>query len=128
MGQIHPRATRVLLVEDDILISMMIEDAMMERGFEVHAAANAADALALLRSAAPIDVLFTDIHLADGMDGAALARRARELRPALAVVYSSGSESAVPDAVPGSMFVPKPYAPAQVCAMLARIAAAPIAA
>ncbi len=50
--------------------------------------ANAADALQRLASV-PVDVLFTDINLPGGMDGAALARRAREMRPHLPVVYAS---------------------------------------
>ncbi len=126
MGQRHPlhNAPRVLLVEDEILISMMIEDAMIERGFEVYTATSADEALHYLADGPPIDVLFTDINLGGDMDGAALARRARELRPAVAVVYASGTQHAVADAVPHSTFVPKPYAPADVCALVAEMASA----
>jgi len=56
------------------------------------------------------------------MDGAALARRARELHPELAVLYASGSMKSVANAVPGSTFVPKPYALADVCKMVAQMA------
>ena len=126
MGQIYslPRAPSILLVEDEALVSMMIEDAMVERGFTVHAAADAAGALRFLAGGAPVDILFTDINLSGEMNGAALARLARELRPQLAVVYASGTLRAVADAVPGSIFVAKPYLPAQVCAMLEEMAAA----
>jgi CheY-like chemotaxis protein len=116
-----PRAPRVLLVEDEVLISMMIEDAMVARGFEVYTATNAGDALQLL-SEASVDVLFTDINIEGDMDGRALARRARELRPDLAVLYASGTMKGIADAVPGSTFVPKPYAPADVCAIVAGMA------
>jgi DNA-binding NtrC family response regulator len=115
------RAPRVLLVEDEVLISMMIEDAMIARGFEVLTATNAGDALQVLSDGMPVDVLFTDINIEGDMDGTALAHRAREIRPELAVLYASGTLKAIADAVPGSTFVPKPYAPADVCAMVARL-------
>ncbi len=69
----------VLFVEDELLISEWVAEALAEQGFAVLTATNAADALAHLASV-PVDVLFTDINLPGGMDGAALARRARELR------------------------------------------------
>jgi CheY-like chemotaxis protein len=80
---------------------------------------NAADALRHLASD-PVDVLFTDINLPGGMDGAALARRARELMPHLPVVYASARISMLePDArVPGAIIVPKPYEPALVGRLL----------
>lgn len=125
MGQVQAfgRLPRVLLVEDEVLISMMIEDAMLERGFEVHTATNADDALQFLADGPPIDVLFTDINLDGDMDGAALARRAREMQPSLAVLYASGTQARVENAVPGSTFVPKPYVPSEVCSMVADMAA-----
>ncbi|CAL8980973.1 response regulator [Rhodoplanes serenus] len=118
------RPPRVLLVEDEILISMMIEDAMVEHGFEVYTATNAGDALQVLADGTPVDVLFTDINIEGEVDGNALAHRAREMRPELAVLYASGTLRGVPDPVPGSTFVPKPYAPRDVCAMVASLAPA----
>jgi CheY-like chemotaxis protein len=111
---------RVLLVEDEYLISEWVVESLSEQGFAVHAAANAADALRYLASS-PVDVLFTDINLAGGMDGAMLARRARELLPDLPVVYASARPNVLDSTVrvPGSIFVPKPYAPAQVGRILA---------
>lgn len=118
------RAPRVLLVEDEVLISMMIEDAMLAEGFEVYTATNAGDALQMLSEGTPVDVLFTDINIEGEMDGAALAHRARELRPELPVLYASGTLTAIVNAVPGSTFVPKPYAPSDVCAKVAEMASA----
>jgi two-component system, response regulator PdtaR len=105
---------RILLVEDEFLIAEWVAESLSEQGFAVHAASNARDALQHL-AAAPVDILFTDINLADGMDGTALARRAREILPKLPIVYASarlkaGSE----ERVPGALFVPKPYEPCAV--------------
>jgi len=58
MDRSRSRAPRVLLVEDEVLISMMIEDAMVARGFEVYTATNAGDALQVLSEGPPVDVLF----------------------------------------------------------------------
>jgi CheY-like chemotaxis protein len=69
---------RVLFVEDEFLISELVAESLSEQGFSVRTASNGTDALRYLASA-PVDVLFTDINLAGGMDGTTLARRAREI-------------------------------------------------
>ncbi len=111
---------RVLLVEDELLIGEWVAESLSEQGFAVHTVTNAADALRYLAST-PVDVLFTDINLPGGIDGATLARRARELLPHLPVVYASAQVNMLdPQAcVPGSIFVSKPYAPALVGRLLA---------
>jgi CheY-like chemotaxis protein len=110
----------VLFVEDEFLISEWVVQSLSEQGFAVQAVSNAADALRAL-SLEPVDVLFTDINLPGGMDGAALARRAREMQPSLPVVYASARSNMLKpgDRVPGSTFVPKPYEPAFVGRLLA---------
>jgi len=114
------RPIRVLLVEDELLISEWVAESLEEQGFAVHTVTNAMDALRHL-NAEPVDVLFTDINLPGGVDGTALARRARELRPDLPVVYASGRVNILDPqvGVPGSAFVPKPYVPALIGRVLA---------
>jgi CheY-like chemotaxis protein len=109
----------VLFVEDEFLISEWVSQSLSEQGFDVQTVTNAADALAHL-AALPVDVLFTDINLPGGMDGAALARRAREMQPQLPVVYASARATLLKqDArVPGSIVVPKPYEPVLVGRLL----------
>ncbi len=110
----------VLLVEDEPMISDIAAEALLEQGFEVSTVSNAADALRRLMSGSTIDVLFTDVNLPGGMAGAALAARARELRPDLPVVYTSGRQSRIEhlNPVEGSMFVPKPYDPFNIGQLL----------
>jgi CheY-like chemotaxis protein len=116
---------RILLVEDECLISAMVADVLAEHGCEVHVSSNAREALQHLTCGAPCDVLFTDINLPGGVDGATLARLARELRPGLPVVYASGLVNAIEqlDSVPGATFVAKPYDPEKVCTLLQSFAA-----
>ena len=100
----------VLLVEDEPLLGELVSEALTDQGFEVHAAPDAGRALRYLLSGAEVDVLFTDLDLGKGMDGAALAQLAREMRPKLPIVYTSGRRSLTDiAAVPGAAFLPKPY-------------------
>jgi CheY-like chemotaxis protein len=108
--EIGPR-TRVLLVEDEPLVSEVVAEALADQGFTVETATNAVEALHRLRTGLPIDILFTDVVLPGDMDGATLARRARELMPHLPVIYTSGRRHVIKglEPVEGAMFVPKPY-------------------
>lgn len=116
----------VLLVEDEALIAAMAADWLAEHGFKVYVATNAHDALLRLRAGIQIDALFTDIDLGGEVDGTMLALIARQLRPDLAVVYTSGRWGTAEQfpTVPGSHFLPKPYDPDEVCAVLRRLLAA----
>ncbi len=117
------RRTSVLLVEDEVLISDLVADALCECGFAVHAEADAQGALRYLESGAAVDILFTDIDLVGDMDGSELAELARKQRPDLPIVYCSGrySPSALAQPVPRSMFVRKPYATADIATLLTRL-------
>jgi CheY-like chemotaxis protein len=119
------RRKRILVVEDEELVSAVISDALTEDGFDVQVYSNAGDALAYLKSGNPVDVLFTDIDLPGGMDGGYLASRARELNPELPVVYASGKPFGLRHVaqVPGSIFLQKPYDLEQACLLVARISA-----
>lgn len=103
---------RILVVEDEVLIAEWVAESLSDQGFAVETVSNAGDALRHLASA-PVDILFTDINLPGEMDGAALARCAREMLPHLPVVYASGRVTMLePQArVPGAIIVPKPYEP-----------------
>jgi len=103
---------RVLLVEDEFLIAEWVADSLSEQGFSVRTASNAAEALRHLADGR-FDLLFTDINLPGGMDGAALARRARQVQPDLPVIYASARLAVLaPGAgVPGGILLPKPYEP-----------------
>jgi CheY-like chemotaxis protein len=119
------RPTHVLFVEDETLISDLIVEVLGERGFDVHAVADAEDALRYIDDGSQVDVLFTDINLPGGMDGSLLAEEVRERRPELPIVYCSGRYpvSALMPLVPRSIFVRKPYDPIELCTLLERLTA-----
>ena len=88
-----PEHRTILFVEDEPLLGELMTEALTDKGFDVEVAPDAGHALRYLLSGAEVDVLFTDIDLGEGMDGATLARLAREMRPQLPVVYASGRRS-----------------------------------
>lgn len=111
------------MVEDEVLISNLVADALSASGFLVHEVTTADEALEYMDSGATIDVLFTDINLPGGMNGAELAARARETRPEMPIVYASGrhKSSEIAPLVPRSLFMAKPYDPDDVCALSTRL-------
>ncbi|QLF92823.1 response regulator [Pseudomonas sp. ABC1] len=80
---------RVLLVEDDSTLRLLMGEVMVELGHQVCLSESAEDALQLLVTQ-PFDVLLTDIGLA-GMSGLDLVREVRRQGRGLAVVIASGS-------------------------------------
>jgi CheY-like chemotaxis protein len=112
----------VLTVEDDEQVRVLAESILKEEGYETLSANNVNEALALLRSDQKIDVLFTDIQLANDFQGGLdLAQEAVRLRPKIPVVYSSGRD--LTDGmrilfVEHSLYLRKPYDPVQLTAAM----------
>ena len=103
----------VLIVEDEVLIRNLIGLALRRQGFRVMAAACGADGLNLFyENAATIDLLITDLSLPK-IRGTELAKRAREVRPDLPVIYASGSFRMEPfisdEYVTGAAYLAKPF-------------------
>ena len=125
MGQMKPfrTGTRVLVVEDEALISEFIADILDEQGFDVLIVSNAADALSHIVSGVQIDALFTDVNLPGDMDGVELANRVRLLRPDIPIVYTSGHwhPTERERLVSRSVFLAKPYDPYHAGTLLMRM-------
>jgi PAS domain S-box-containing protein len=86
-----PRGHETILVaEDDPFVRSSVILRIESLGYSVVAAVNGNDALLKLRAHPEIDMLFTDIVMPGGMNGWELADQARQIRPGLPVVYSSG--------------------------------------
>ena len=75
----------VLVVEDNERIRKAEAEALSSRGYDVHTATSAEEALPVL-AGAHIDLLVTDMHLPGEIQGVALARRAREQWPDAKIV------------------------------------------
>lgn len=85
-----PAAETILVVEDDDDVRTYTLECLRELGYRVMEAHDGASALRLIqRQDEPIDLLFTDVVM-PGMSGRELADAAREIRPTLKVLYTSG--------------------------------------
>jgi|SRR5690606_5631272 len=101
--------SKVLLVEDELLVRELAYEDMTEAGFDVTASSNGDEALALLREGHRFDLLFTDIRMPGATDGWALAHEAKQLLPDLRVIYATGLGDAGDRLGEGERFVRKPY-------------------
>jgi CheY-like chemotaxis protein len=114
-----PRAARsagnevILAVEDNPDIRATVVRQLCDLGYRVHEADSAAAALQILDSAAPIDLLFTDMLMPSGLNGKELALKARAMRAGLKVLFTSGflgtSANRGAQLEPGDVLLSKPY-------------------
>jgi CheY-like chemotaxis protein len=79
----------VLVVEDNDEVRSYSSQVLTELGYTVLEAANADEALAILKADQRIDLLFTDVVL-PGRTGKQIADEALALRPALKVLFTTG--------------------------------------
>lgn len=89
---------RVLVVEDQAALRMLVCDLLDRNGFDTVAAADAAEATRLFAEFDP-DALLTDIDLGSRPSGAELAAMLSELAPHLAIVFLSSFPRAAAGAV-----------------------------
>jgi CheY-like chemotaxis protein len=109
----------ILSVEDDGDVRELVDTVLAAAGFRVMSAANAEAAIPLLEGDEPIDLLLTDVVM-PGLDGMALARIARRLRPNMRVLYTSGYWAHIVAQPDDEDLVRKPYVPAQLIARVRR--------
>ena len=115
---------RILLVEDEPVIRGIIADMLSDAGFEVTATCTGDEAAILIADSDRFDVLLTDITMPGLIDGIGLAEHAREVHPALPVVFVSGrpDHARRAEAVgPPSAFMPKPYDVHRVISVIDRL-------
>ena len=107
------RAQTILVVEDDPFVGALAKTILLEHGYRVLSACDARSALKILSSEERIDLLFTDLVMPGALSGPELAAQARQLRPGLKVLFTSGYSQADAEqfGLPGASFeiVPKPY-------------------
>lgn len=109
---------RILLVDDEPMVLGACEALLKRMGYGVTAVSDPLEALARLRATPDaFDLLLTDQSM-PGMNGVALARAARTMRPGLAIVLTTGfldeaTRTALADAGVTNM-LSKPYQPADL--------------
>jgi DNA-binding response OmpR family regulator len=115
----------VLVVEDDPAIQALIEDGLIEGGFDPAIAPSGEEAVTLLNSGARsrYRALVADIKLRGRMDGWEVARRVRETDPDFPVIYitAANADDWSSQGVPNSILLTKPFAPAQLVTAISNL-------
>jgi len=122
-GQRTDPEIEILIVDDEPDIRMVVSNILSCDGFKIIEAASAAEALYHLRSHDNIGLLFTDIVMPGGIDGFKLAQQARELRPYLPVIYTTGYVKELPlagEAISNGTMLRKPFASQKLVAEVRR--------
>jgi signal transduction histidine kinase/response regulator RpfG family c-di-GMP phosphodiesterase len=114
----------VLLVEDDAAVLTLTSEMLQDLGYRVITAADADSALDILRNGQGIDLIFTDVVMRE-KSGVQLAREAREMRPDVKILLTSGyTGESLSRHKPDSLDLPiiaKPFRQADLGARLRKI-------
>lgn len=98
----------VLFVEDDPSYRYALGKRLADSGFEVTDVADFRDALTVIESDAPIDVLLCDIRMPqDTPHGFSIARMALVRRPRLRVLFVTAFDVPASDGIPDSKILSK---------------------
>lgn len=117
----QPTPRRILVVEDEALVAMLVEDALLEAGFEVIGPARSvAQALDLLTGDAPSAAVL-DLNLA-GESSVAVADALSEAGIPFVVATGYGA-AGLPASHKTVPVLPKPYDPADLTTILDRLCA-----
>jgi DNA-binding response OmpR family regulator len=84
--------TKILLVDDDDLVRLIMDEVLQAQGFEVTTAGNVSDALKLISSNV-YDVLLSDLHMPGAGDGPTVVSAMRHANPrAVTMILSAFPE------------------------------------
>ncbi|MEM6907109.1 MAG: response regulator [Pseudomonadota bacterium] len=101
----------ILLVEDEDMVRAVAERALARAGYDVTACAGGEEGLSAIEEGGSFDLVVSDVVM-PGMDGPAMVREIRKLRPQMPVLFMSGyaEEQLRKDIdIPDMHFIPKPF-------------------
>ena len=107
------RGARILLVDDDSLVSMNTAYMLIDLGHSVLESPSGAHALLLLESDRQFDLVITDYAM-PGMNGLDLATKIKQVQPKLPVVIATGYAELPPHVTLGFLRLNKPYTEQQL--------------
>jgi len=80
----------ILVAEDDPAVREAAVTLLRDLGYQVLEASNGDEALQMIRSGAPVDLLFTDVVMSGTKRSTEVVKEGRFLLPHMAVLYTSG--------------------------------------
>jgi PAS domain S-box-containing protein len=115
----------VLVVEDDAAVRIAAVGILQNLGYRVLEAEDGNTALAILHGPEPVELLFTDLVMPNGVSGQDLLRKARERRPHMKVLFTSGYSEHLfkgrGDVEGGVPLLSKPYRRQNLAAAVRRV-------
>ncbi len=90
---VSTNSARILVVDDDEELLEVTSATLSGFGHHVVCARSGRDALGVLETDKPIDLLFSDVVMPNGITGIELAREAKRLRPDIKVLLISGNSA-----------------------------------
>ncbi len=120
------KVVTVLVVEDDWVIREDIVTDLRQEGWAILEAATGVGALKTLHEAEKVDLLITDIGLADALTGWDVAEAFQISHPEVPVIYASGNPANDHRRVAGSVFLNKPVAVSELTATCRKLLSKPI--
>jgi DNA-binding response OmpR family regulator len=112
-----PELPLILVVEDEYPLQGVVEEALIDGGFETDILSSGEEALTLFRGRVKnYRALVTDVSLKGSISGWEVARQVREIDPGCPVIYMTGAaaDEWASQGVPNSILLQKPFAPAQL--------------
>ncbi|WP_245365690.1 hybrid sensor histidine kinase/response regulator [Neorhizobium galegae] len=113
-GSVAGGSETILVVEDDEAVRDITVSLLSELGYKVLKARDADSGLAIIESGVSIDLLFTDVVMPGRLKSSEMARKAKERRPDIEVLFTSGyTENSIVHGGrldPGVNLLSKPYA------------------
>ncbi len=104
----------ILVVEDDAAVRRACVETLRELDYTVLEAPDAMEAFRLIADHGGIDLLFTDLGLPGGVNGRTLADAARNVDPAIRVLFSTGYAPSDAHSNSATSLLAKPFTPAQL--------------
>jgi len=118
--------TPILVAEDEAMLRLIAVEMLQDAGFEVHEAADGAEALDLLKANPGIELLVSDIKM-PRMDGYALVEAGLAFRPQLKVLLMTGYSQEPPafiQNIQDIQILRKPFNLERLCALASEMTAA----
>jgi len=113
---------KVLLVEDEGLIRLMLCDFLQDEGFDVVEAWDGDEAVQLLDGPDTFQILFTDVQMPGSRDEIDVAVHARQRYPQIPILIVSAYAETLMSRIslldPAALFMRKPYRLAEIGAAL----------
>lgn len=114
---------RLLLVEDEDMVRVVAERALAREGYEIVTACDGEEGLERVKAGEEFDLIVSDVVM-PSMDGPAMLREIRKLRPSLPVLFMSGyaEEQLRRDIdIENMFFIPKPFSVQQIARKVAEV-------